>query len=83
MTNTNIPNQERSWCRKKEPAHQHPPLGTQGAFVSSSVTFIKRRKQENKMKQTSVRSWAELQREQAAKREGAHSTQAEIKALNL
>lgn len=69
--------------QKREPAHQHPPLGIQGAFVSSSVTFIKYREQANKMKQTSVRSWAELQRELAAKCEGAHYTQAEIIELSL
>lgn len=48
---------------KAEPVHQSPPSGIQSTFVSSSVTFIKRGEQENKMKQTSVRSSAELRRE--------------------
>lgn len=48
--------------KERKPAHWHPPFGIQDAFVSSTVTFIKRWEQENKMKQTSVRSSAELRR---------------------
>ena len=77
------PEPGKELMQKREPAHQHPPLGIQGAFVSSSVTFIKCRQQENKMKQTSVRTGAELHRELAAKYKGAHSTQAGITELNL
>jgi hypothetical protein len=48
--------------QERKPVHRHPPFGIRDAFVSSTVTFIKRLEQENKKKQTSVRSSAELQR---------------------
>lgn len=62
MTNTRHPKPGMELIQKRKPAHQDPPFGIRDSFVSSTVTFIKRQEQGNKMKQTSVRSSAELQR---------------------